>query len=155
IGFFTIAAIFGRYYVVLLLVIEKTIGPAVVAAGFYFIHHFGGQLGILLFGIVVGKHVQLVAAMLHHEQLIALVVPVDPHYIADAGGIAYAFGIRLVLLVGPELPYAARFVEHGAGVLSFGACHAVEQLAGVERRADVYVDISLVVQYDRFGIVLL
>ena len=98
---------------------------------------------------------QLVAAVLHHEELVVLGVPVEAHYVAQAGGVARALGLALVLPIGSELPNAARRVQHRAVGNAHRALLTVFHLARVGVGSHVHVQVAGVVKHDGLALVLL
>src|SRR5689334_363887 len=98
---------------------------------------------------------QTISAMLHYEEGIIGLVPVQPHYVAEACCVTHAVIVSLVLLICPELPDAASGIENGARLSAFGARRSVLLLAGVGIGTDVHIHIAAIIYYNGFGIMLI
>ena len=119
-------------------------------------HDLGGQLGVVVVGVVLGVDgAELVAAVLHHEEGLRDGVPSEGEDVPMAGGVVEAVGLRLVRLVGVEAPEAAVRLQELRGVLSLGAPGAVGIAVGIGGRADLHEEAAGLVEGEGLGIVLL
>src|SRR5581483_8279463 len=115
-GLAAVAAVLGREHQLVLLVIEITLGPAIVAALLDFQQFLGGQLRTLLGGIEarpVGP--ELIPAVLGGIQPRPRGIERDAVSVANTGGIALRGRELLAGLVGVIAPDAGARLQLGAG----------------------------------------
>src|SRR5699024_8031359 len=93
--------------------------------------------------------------MLHHVQLIAMLIPIQCYSIANTGGIALSIFKSLSCLVCTELPDTAMLLQQWTGIHAGRSGRARFFLACVRGSANIHVNISRTVKGKWFNCMLI